>query len=66
MNIENEYLISLCRDAVTLSIYLINGIKLSGIISSFDENTVLLRDAKSTVDQLIYKHAISTIVPSKS
>lgn len=65
-NLQHEYLASLCLDAIPVSIYLINGIKLSGLVSSFDDASVLLRDNKSTVDQLIYKHAISTIVPTKA
>jgi host factor-I protein len=64
-NLQDSYLDNLCKDYIPVSIYLINGIKLSGLISSFDNLVVLLRDNKSTMDQLIYKHAISTIVPAK-
>ena len=46
-----------------MSIYLVNGIKLQGQIDSFDQFVVLL---KSNVSQLVYKHAISTIVPSRA
>jgi host factor-I protein len=47
---------------VPVSIYLVNGIKLQGQIESFDQFVVLL---KNTVSQMIYKHAISTVVPSR-
>jgi host factor-I protein len=46
-----------------VSIYLVNGIKLQGQIDSFDQFVVLL---KNTVSQMVYKHAISTIVPSRA
>ena len=63
--LENDYLEKLFKDGAPVAIYLINGIKLSGLISAFDDSTILLKDSKSTVDQLIYKHAISTVVPNK-
>lgn len=50
------------KERVPVSIYLVNGIKLTGQIESFDQFVVLLRN---TVSQLVYKHAISTIVPSR-
>jgi host factor-I protein len=46
-----------------VSIYLVNGIKLQGQIESFDQYVVLL---KNTVTQMVYKHAISTVVPARS
>ena len=46
-----------------MSIYLVNGIKLQGKIDSFDQFVVLLRN---TVNQMVYKHAISTIVPARN
>ena len=66
MNIQDQYLQYLQSEKIGVSIYLINGIKLSGIISSFDDSVILLKDNKSIVDQLLYKHAVSTIVPAKS
>ncbi len=65
-DLQDQYLSSLLNNNIAVSIYLINGIKLSGLVSSFDQYVVLLKDNKSTMDQLIYKHAISTIVPTKS
>lgn len=64
-NLQDSYLDNLCNNNLSVSIYLINGIKLSGVISSFDQEVILLKDNKSTMDQLLYKHAISTIVPNK-
>lgn len=64
-SIQDNYLNGLVENNVMLSVYLINGIKLNGIVSSFDDNVIVLSDSKSTIAQLIYKHAISTIVPSK-
>ena len=65
-NLQDQYLDQLMQQEVWVSIYLINGIKLSGVIASFDQYVVLLKDNKNTMDQLIYKHAISTIVPGKT
>ena len=66
MQLQDPYLNGLRKEQIPVSIYLINGIKLSGIVSSFDQYVVILNDPKNTVAQLIYKHAISTIVPTKS
>ncbi len=65
INLQDQYLNYLLNNSIAVSVYLINGIKLSGLVSSFDQYVVLLKDSKSTMDQLIYKHAISTIVPTK-
>jgi host factor-I protein len=48
---------------VPVSIFLVNGIKLQGQIESFDQFVVLL---KNSVSQMVYKHAISTVVPSRA
>ena len=61
--LQDPFLNILRREHVSVSIYLVNGIKLQGHIESFDQYVILLR---SSVTQLVYKHAISTIVPSKS
>ena len=65
-HLQDNYLSNLQKDAVAVSLYLINGIKLIGQISGFDEQIVLLKDNKNSYEQLIYKHAISTIVPNKT
>ena len=61
--LQDPFLNVLRRDKVTVSVFLVNGIKLQGLIESFDQYVILL---KSNVVQLVYKHAISTIVPVKN
>jgi len=51
------------KERVPVSIFLVNGIKLQGQIESFDQFVVLL---KNTVSQMVYKHAISTVVPARN
>ena len=60
--LQDPYLNALRKEHVPVSIYLVNGIKLQGQIESFDPYVVLLRN---TVTQMVYKHAISTIVPGR-
>ena len=60
--LQDPYLNVLRKERVPVSIYLINGIKLQGQIESFDQFVVLL---KNSVSQMVYKHAISTVVPSR-
>ena len=60
--LQDPFLNALRREHVPVSIYLVNGIKLQGQVESFDQYVVLL---KNTVTQMVYKHAISTIVPSR-
>ena len=62
ISLQEPYLNALRKDRIPVSIFLVNGIKLQGYIESFDAYVVLLR---SNVSQMIYKHAISTIVPSR-
>lgn len=61
--LQDPFLNILRREHVPVSIYLVNGIKLQGQIESFDQYVVLLRN---TVTQMVYKHAISTIVPGRA
>ena len=61
--LQEPYLNALRRDRVPVSIFLVNGIKLQGQIESFDQFVVLL---KNHVSQMVYKHAISTIVPARN
>ena len=58
--LQDSFLSDLASKKVSVSIYLVNGIKLHGAIETFDESVILL---KNSVSQLVYKHAISTIVP---
>jgi len=60
--LQDPYLNILRKERVPVSVYLVNGIKLQGQIESFDQFVVLL---KNTVSQMVYKHAISTVVPSR-
>jgi len=61
-SLQEPYLNALRKERVPVSIYLVNGIKLQGQIESFDQFAVLLRN---TVTQMVYKHAISTVVPAR-
>ena len=62
-SLQEPFLNALRRERVPLSFYLVNGIKLQGQIESFDQFVVLL---KNSVSQMIYKHAISTVVPARN
>ena len=61
-SLQDPFLIALRRERVPVSIYLVNGIKLQGQIESFDQFVILLNN---TVSQMVYKLAISTVVPSR-
>ncbi|MFW5451046.1 MAG: RNA chaperone Hfq [Methylophagaceae bacterium] len=61
--LQDPFLNALRRENVPVSIFLINGIKLQGQIDSFDQFVILL---KNSVNQMVYKHAISTIVPTRN
>ena len=61
-SLQDPFLNALRKERVPVSIYLVNGIKLQGQIESFDQFAVLLRN---TVSQMVYKHAISTVVPAR-
>ena len=61
--LQDPFLNTLRKEHIPVSIYLVNGIKLQGHIDSFDQYVVLL---KNTVTQMVYKHAISTVVPARA
>lgn len=61
--LQDPFLNALRKERVPVSIYLVNGIKLQGVVESFDQFVVLL---KNSVSQMVYKHAISTIVPARN
>lgn len=61
-SLQDPFLNALRRERIPVSIYLVNGIKLQGQVESFDQFVILL---KNTVSQMVYKHAISTVVPSR-
>ena len=60
--LQDPFLNLLRKEHVPVAIYLVNGIKLQGFVESFDQFVVLLRN---NVSQMIYKHAISTVVPGR-
>lgn len=62
-SLQDPYLNVLRKERVPVSVYLVNGIKLQGQIESFDAFVLLLRN---NISQMIYKHAISTIVPARN
>jgi len=62
-SLQDPFLNALRKERIPVSVYLVNGIKLQGQIESFDQFVVLL---KNTVSQMVYKHGISTVVPSKN
>jgi host factor-I protein len=61
--LQDPFLNTLRKEKVPVSIYLVNGIKLQGTVDSFDQFVVLLNNS---VSQMVYKHAISTVVPSRA
>ena len=61
--LQDPFLNALRKERIPVSIYLVNGIKLQGQVESFDQFVVLLRNS---VSQMVYKHAISTIVPARN
>jgi host factor-I protein len=63
VSLQEPFLNALRKEKVPVAIYLVNGIKLQGEVESFDQYVVMLRN---NICQMVYKHAISTIVPAKS
>ncbi|NNJ72056.1 MAG: RNA chaperone Hfq [Enterobacterales bacterium] len=61
--LQDPYLNALRKEKIPVAIYLVNGIKLQGQIDSFDQFVILL---KNQVSQMVYKHAISTVVPARN
>ena len=61
-SLQDPFLNALRKERIPVSIYLVNAIKLQGQVESFDQFVVLL---KNNVSQMVYKHAVSTIVPAR-
>jgi host factor-I protein len=61
-NVQDVFLNKVRKDKVPVTVFLVNGVKLQGVISWFDNFSVLLR--RDDHEQLVYKHAISTVMPS--
>jgi host factor-I protein len=62
-SLQDPFLNALRRERIPVSIFLVNGIKLQGQVESFDQFVILL---KNQVSQMVYKHAISTVVPARN
>lgn len=60
--LQNSFLDLLKKDSVPVSVFLVNGIKLHGVIDAYDDQVLMLKNA---ITQMVYKHAISTVVPSR-
>ncbi|MCX7115687.1 MAG: RNA chaperone Hfq [Gammaproteobacteria bacterium] len=60
--LQDVFLQELQASQVPVSIFLVNGVKLHGVIDNFDDDIILL---KSTLTQIVYKHSVSTVVPAK-
>ena len=61
-NVQDVFLNTIRKEKATVTIFLVNGVKLQGVVTWFDNFSILLR--RDTHNQLIYKHAVSTIMPS--
>ena len=62
-NLQDAFLNQVRKQKIPLTIFLVNGVKLNGIVSWFDNFCLLLK--RDGIGQLVYKHAISTIMPSQ-
>ncbi|MFA4995038.1 MAG: RNA chaperone Hfq [Bdellovibrionales bacterium] len=60
-NLQDLFLSHLCATKGAATVFLINGVKLQGVVTAFDDTSLLLR--REAHEQLVYKHAISTIMP---
>ena len=60
-NVQEDFLKDIQQNKISVTVFLVNGVKLQGIITWFDDTALLLRRDGHT--QLIYKHAVSTIMP---
>lgn len=60
--LQDPFLNELRKEKVPVSVFLVNGIKLHGVVDSFDQYVLML---KNSITQMVYKHAISTVVPSR-
>ena len=65
-SLQDPFLNALRKEKIPLFIFLVNGIKLKGMIEAFDQFSIILRNSDDHINQMIYKHAISTIAPTKA
>lgn len=61
-NLQDNYLNQLRKEKIPIIVYLTNGVRLKGVLKGFDNFVILLKEA---TQQLIYKHAVSTIIPER-
>lgn len=64
VNIQDAFLNQVRRDSIQVTIYLMNGFQLRGFIKGFDNFTIVLVDLEGK-QQIIYKHAVSTVLPAR-
>lgn len=60
--LQESFLEQLQKEAIPVSVFLVNGIKLHGVVASYDEHVLML---KNSITQMVYKNAVSTVVPSR-
>lgn len=61
--LQDAYLNALRKEKIPVAIFMVNGIKLQGTVESFDQFVILLKNVNT---QVVYKHAISTVMPSRN
>lgn len=61
--LQDPFLAELRKEKIPVSVFLVNGIKLHGVVDAFDEKVLML---KNSITQMVYKHAVSTVVPSRA
>mgnify|MGYP006441746709 CR=1 FL=1 len=61
-SVQDVFLNTIRKEKATVTVFLVNGVKLQGVVTWFDNFSILLR--RDTYNQLIYKHAVSTIMPA--
>lgn len=60
-NLQDKFLADLSKSGEQVAVFLINGIKLHGVIDTFDDQVIFLKNA---ITQMVFKHAVSTVVPA--
>lgn len=64
INLQDGFLNQVRKEGVPVTIYLVNGFQLRGVVKGFDNFTVILENEGKT--ELVYKHAVSTIIPARA
>lgn len=63
LSLQEPFLTKLRDDKIPVSVFLVNGIKLHGVVENFDKHVLML---KNSITQMVFKHAISTVVPART